>query len=335
METQPTGANTDAALQPACGPMRWLAKKAARKGLAVGAWACSGLSLEHNRGCGRGQGTKPRVRVLTYHRCGARARDPFCVSAEMFEAQMRLLSQQRRAVSLADLEAFLAGDKSLPEGAVLVTVDDGCRSVLTEMLPVWRRCGVPAVVYVNPGLIGAHESQPAHALATRPEQGPQDLSGQTAPAAACVRTDAAASEPLMTWDELGTLVEAGLTIGSHGLTHRSLGRMSEQEAREEAVCSRELIERRLGVEVRSFAYPFGTRADFSPATRRVLAEAGYTTAMTSQHGAITPDEAALELPRIKVEGGEGLWMFRLLCCGALDAWRVVDRNLWRLQAAGR
>ncbi len=302
--------SSEAAVSGACGPIRWLVKKTARKGLALGTWACGGL------GIGRGPAQRPQLRVLTYHRCSRGApRDPFCVSPEMFEAQMRLLSEQGPAVSLADLEAFLSGKRQLPEGAVLVSVDDGCRSVVAEMLPVWRRYRVPAVVYVNPGLIEG----------TNAKKGTQPV----------FPTDSTPPEPLMTWDALAELVEAGIAIGSHGLSHRSLGRMSDDEAREEAVRSRQLIEQQLSVEVRSFAYPFGTRADFTPATARLLAEAGYTTAMTSQHGAITPESPALKLPRIKVEGGEGLWVFRQLCRGGLDGWRVVDRNLWRLQAAGR
>ena len=42
---------------------------------------------------------------------------------------------------------------------------------------------------------------------------------------------------------------------------------------------------------------------------------------------------ALALPRVKVEGGERMWMFRLLVRGGLDAWSLADRTLWRLQAA--
>ena len=137
------------------------------------------------------------------------------------------------------------------------------------------------------------------------------------------------------WDELQRLAAGGVTIGSHGWTHRSLGRMELAEARDEAVRSRRVLQQRLGCRVASFAYPYGTRADFSPATANALTEAGYTTALTSQHGAITKDADPISLPRIKVEGGEGLFFFRLLCRGALDGWRLVDRALWRVQHAGR
>jgi peptidoglycan/xylan/chitin deacetylase (PgdA/CDA1 family) len=126
-----------------------------------------------------------------------------------------------------------------------------------------------------------------------------------------------------------------VTIGSHGLTHRSLGAMGPAEIHDEAARSRDTLQARLGCRITSFAYPYGTRADFNTTTANILAAAGYTTAFTSQHGRIIPSADPLELPRIKVEGGEGPWMFRLLCRGATDGWRWVDRLGSRWQRTGR
>jgi peptidoglycan/xylan/chitin deacetylase (PgdA/CDA1 family) len=270
---------------------RWLAKKGARQGVAAGA---SWLGLPGARPPG------PRVRVLTYHRFGESSRDPFCVSRHAFEIQMRWLAERRLAVSLAQVERFVEGREVLVDGAVLVTMDDGCRSVFTDALPVLRDHRIPAVVYVPAGVVG------------EPTADGYD-------------------EPVMTWNELGALPEGGIALGSHAFHHRSMGKASIDEAREEATRSRELLARRLGTPVTSFAYPFGTRTDFNDATREVLREAGYTTAFTSQHGAVAPGMDRLELPRVKVEGGDPRWMFPLLCQGAMDGWAIVDRGLWRLQ----
>ena len=35
--------------------------------------------------------------------------------------------------------------------------------------------------------------------------------------------------------------------------------------------------------------------------------------------------------RVKVENGDDLRQFARLCDGAMDAWRLVDAGLWRLQ----
>jgi peptidoglycan/xylan/chitin deacetylase (PgdA/CDA1 family) len=263
-----------------------------KRALRLG-FARSGSALRRGRG-------EACVRALTYHRFGATATDPWCVATGEFDAQMRWLAEQRRLVSLDDVRDFVAGRKALPADAVLVTIDDGCRSLHTHALPILREYRVPAVAFVSAGLVGAR----------------------------AVATDHC--EPYATWDELARVREAGVEIGSHAYDHRSLGRMSDAEARDQALRSRAEIGARIGAPARSFAYPFGTRADFDARTDRVLAESGYEIAFHSVHGAIRPHMPAISLPRVKIEGGEGLRMVQLASDGAMDGWRLVDELRGRL-----
>ena len=281
-------------MAPRCSLPRWAAKKAARIGVA----AVSALAR-------RGRDEGARARVLTYHRFGDAARDPYCVGVPAFEAQMRWLAHAGLALSLDDVTALVAGGDDAPEGGVLVTIDDGCRSTIENALPVLRQWGIPAVVYVVVGSLGRGRG-----------------------------LDRDQPEDYMTWNDVETLLATGLvTIGSHAYHHRSVARRYATLAFDEAAGSRALLEERLGTPVRSFAYPFGTLRDFSPATRRALAAAGYTTAFTSQHGPLRPGLDPLELPRIKVEGGDPRWVFRTLPAGGLDPWRLIDRALTPLQHA--
>jgi peptidoglycan/xylan/chitin deacetylase (PgdA/CDA1 family) len=277
------------------GYLRWLLKKGARRSVALGS------AITRSR---HGQSV-PRLRALTYHRFGDSRRDPFCVRVEDFEAQMAWLAQEHRAVSLTELEAFRAGRATLSRESVVVTIDDGFRSTYAAALPILRRYGIPAVAFLPVGQIGGGDGAVADP----------------------------APEPHLTWEEVDGLSRAGIAVGSHAWTHRSLGRMSANEARQEAQRSRATLEDRLGVAVTSFAYPFGTRADFNAATRTILERCGYRSAFTSQHGCVRPGDDPFVLPRIKVEGAEPLWMFRRLVRGGLDAWRWVDRTLWRWQGA--
>ena len=281
--------------------LRWIAKKFARTTVALGTTA--------SRGTLRQTSQQARVRALTYHRFGEARRDPFCVTLEDFERHMAWLACRGLAISLHELQAFVEGQKSVSDGSVLVTIDDACPSLYLAGLPVLRRYAIPAVVFVPAGELrsGAGDAVPVM------DESP---------------------DARLTWKQLDALLEAGLTVGSHGWTHRSLGRMSAAQAREHAERSREALERHTGRPVTSFAYPFGTRADYNRTTANLLRMAGYRSAFTSQHGAISPGANPLELPRLKVEGGEGWWMFRRLLDGRLDAWRWVDRALWRLQASG-
>ncbi len=274
---------------------RWIAKKSARNALGLGIQATGALAL------GRAFSRAPRVRVLTYHRFGEIARDPFCLSRREFEAQVRFLAETKRAIGLDELRRFVAGETALPAGAALVTIDDGFASTFTEALPVLRDHRVPAVAFATASLVENAEAARAH------------------------------PERAMTWDELGRLAEGGIATGAHGYEHVSLGRMSRDAAFEQGARARELLERRLGRPVDSFAYPYGTLRDFNAGSRGALAEAGYALVFTSQHGAVQAGQDPHELPRIKVESGDSSRLFAALCDGAMDAWRLIDSALPRLQ----
>jgi peptidoglycan/xylan/chitin deacetylase (PgdA/CDA1 family) len=258
---------------------RWLAKKGAR--LAVGT-------------AGRIAASKG-VRVLTYHRFGPSRRMPFTVTAQAFDREMAFLARTGRAITLDAFERHLTGETPLPDGSVLVTIDDGDPSVLHVALPILQRHAVPAVLY---------------ALAGTPD-GFEVL----APA------------------ELRAVAEGGVTIGSHTMTHRSMAQLPPEQARREAVESKARLEDTVGHAVTSFAYPFGTRRDVSAEAADLLREAGYRTGFTSLHGAVTAASGkdAMLLPRIKVESGDPAWLFPALCGGAMDRWRLIDSGLSALQ----
>ena len=243
---------------------------------------------------------RPRVHVLTYHRFGAAPYDPFAVAPDVFRDQMQWLRERRLAVSLEDVLDFAHGRRQLPDLAVLVTIDDGEPSLYEHALPILSTYGIPAVAFVPAG----------------------ELTGP-----GTVRADR------VSWQQLIEASKAGLTIGSHAWSHESLGRMPAAQVRQQAERSREMLEQRLGTKVTAFAYPFGTRSDYGPAVAAILADCGYECAFTSQHGPIVRGSDPFELPRIKIEGGDPTFVFHAACAGHLDAWRWVDRTLWRLQAS--
>lgn len=272
--------------------LRWVVKKAARRATVLGSYASGSLCLRKRL---RRDST---VRVLTYHRFGDANRDPWCVSAEDFEQQMRWLYERKMAVSIDDLVQFARGEKELADGSVLVTMDDGFSSVLQIAAPIMQRYGISSVAYVTTGFVG---------------------------------TISASGERYLTWDEIKRLPSAGVTVGSHAHTHRSMAKLSAQVAQEEARRSKWLLEQHLGSKVHSFAYPFGMRTDESSATARMLEDSGYSTVFIAQHGTVRRGSSLIRLPRVKVEGGEPLWMFKLLCKGGMDAWKLIDDTLWKLQ----
>jgi len=272
------------------GPLRWHLKKISRR-------AAIGLSRHWPGASG------PRLRVLTYHRFGTRRYDPVAIPPEAFEGHLRWLSEHAQVIDAAGFAGWLDGTRQIRHNTVLITVDDGHYSFYEHALPILRRYGFSAVLFVCPDLIEADEPPPAPA---RPRE-------------------------FMSWRELEAVQAQGLTIGSHGLSHRSLARMSPREAEAEIVAAQAVLESRLGTRSPWFAFPFGTRADFSDRLARFLVRRGYDFCFTSIHGHCRPPAAHTLLPRLKIEAGEDLELFGSIVEGHLDNWSVVDNAAWWIQ----
>jgi peptidoglycan/xylan/chitin deacetylase (PgdA/CDA1 family) len=89
--------------------------------------------------------------------------------------------------------------------------------------------------------------------------------------------------------------DAGQEIGSHGMTHCHLTRVSPGQARAEIFDSKKMLEDLSGREVRHFCYPYG---DCNAAVRDLVGEAGYATATTTEPGLNGPDADPLLLKRL-------------------------------------
>ncbi len=92
--------------------------------------------------------------VLSYHDIRddvARKGDPdrYATSTQNFAAHLDWLTGQGyRPVRLDDVIAAARGERALPDKAVLLTFDDGLRSVYTHAFPLLRAYGYPALVAV-------------------------------------------------------------------------------------------------------------------------------------------------------------------------------------------
>jgi peptidoglycan/xylan/chitin deacetylase (PgdA/CDA1 family) len=96
------------------------------------------------------------------------------------------------------------------------------------------------------------------------------------------------SAELMTWDELKEVAADGVTIGSHCVTHRVLATLSPEEQVFELQESRAVLEERLGLEIKSVAYPVGGKPHFTADTERLAALAGYRVAFSFESGVNPP-----------------------------------------------
>lgn len=101
-----------------------------------------------------------------------------------------------------------------------------------------------------------------------------------------VEPSAAARSLFADWDQVRRLTgpETGLSVGSHGHSHRRLAGLDDETQRAELTDSRRILEEHLGRRIEALAYPYGWPGSFSDRTRSIAAEAGYRVAFASFEG---------------------------------------------------
>ncbi len=95
------------------------------------------------------------------------------------------------------------------------------------------------------------------------------------------------------WDDVKTMLGQGISFGCHTMSHPILSTLARDKARAEIVESKMLMEEKLGIEVDSFAYPWGRMWDFNGETVDVLKKEGFKCALTMDEKAVLPGKCDL------------------------------------------
>jgi peptidoglycan/xylan/chitin deacetylase (PgdA/CDA1 family) len=104
-------------------------------------------------------------------------------------------------------------------------------------------------------------------------------------------------------DEVKALIAAGWEVDAHTISHPDLTTLDDSQLQQEVAGSRQQIRQQYGVPVDFFCYPAGRFDD------RVIAAvkaAGFVGATTTQLGLAKPDEDPYQLPRVRVNGSDGV-----------------------------
>lgn len=132
----------------------------------------------------------------------------------------------------------------------------------------------------------------------------------------------------LSWDDARQLQSEGLiTFGAHTVSHEILSRLEPPQLLCEIVDSQKVIEQKLGVPIRHFAYPNGTRADFNDDIKKLVAQY-YDCALSTIDGVNRVGADPYEVKRIGIGNDMKLWVFKLELSGVLDFIRGVKRRLW-------
>ena len=241
----------------------------------------------------------PGVLALCYHGIRRSSTDvdgiPFAnlhVTRDTFDAHCRVIAETCHPIDLAAFREARVAGRALPERPVLVTFDDGYRSVFELARPILRRYKIPAAVFVCSEPVRDQQlfwfdavarslgPDAVHALRARPDERWREIAEQH-------ETPAAAAPQLapMTDDQVRQLSDEGFAIGVHTASHaplaQRLGRLSSATSSNRAACAR-IVDRTAAPTrwpIRSAHLQATTRRRLSPSP----ADLGFTDRFTTRN----------------------------------------------------
>ena len=240
--------------------------------------------------------------------------------ASRFERIVTFLARHFRVMRLTDaVEALSRG--ALPAAAACITFDDGYADNLEVAAPILHRHGLSATFFIATGYTGggrmwndtvveALRAAPAGRLdwsdlgvtAQDISDGPSRARAIHAvlnafkylsPEQRAERVDEVArrgglparSDLMMDVAQLRALVDLGMDIGGHTVSHPILSRLDDAAARDEIGAGREQLTSWLGNAPTVFAYPNGVPGrDFGLRDLALVRSAGFSAAVTTARG---------------------------------------------------
>jgi peptidoglycan/xylan/chitin deacetylase (PgdA/CDA1 family) len=254
---------------------------------------------------------------------------------ELFDQLCRHLAQHYTVLPLADLDARRASGSS----SVAITFDDGYADNYRLALPVLRRHGLPATVFITTGCMEGRNLLWTSRLAWTLEHGTaagdlvslrdrtlqlstredrlhvleilkqelkaldhverEEILAELAAAMGGVDFSGLRRE-MLTWEQLAEMEAAGFIAGAHTISHPILAREPRERVRQEITGSRDELEGRLRRKVDLFAYPNGGPTDYDEQTIEEVRQAGFRLACTMAFGANNAAVSPFELRRVSV-----------------------------------
>lgn len=190
------------------------------------------------------------------------------VSVENFEKQLAFI--HRMGYKVITLEEYVKSVKEHTrlKNAVVITFDDGYVDNYSNGLPILKKYGFPAAIFLIEEKIDKNQR-------------------------------------FLNLKQIKEMEKNGITFGSHTISHRYLpGIKNEGELRSEIFGSKALLEKRLTHKVDYFVYPIG---GFNAQIKELVEEAGYLAAFTTNRGPDKFNRDIYAIRRIKISDRDRYW----------------------------
>ena len=194
-----------------------------------------------------------KIPILTYHRFGEKSKSRLSIPGQIFDQQMAYLKENGyRVIPMSDLIPFMQFRKALPKKAVVITIDDGYRSVYDTAFPILKKYGFTATLFIYLDFIGIPGSS-------------------------------------VTWEQLKEMKLSGFEVGSHTLSHCNLTKNREDESEKvyiervekELVLSKQIIDKKLNQNTVAIAFPYGA---YNQEILNICEKAGYKLGLSVKRG---------------------------------------------------
>lgn len=210
--------------------------------------------------------------ILAYHKIGEPPAGTWStwnyVPQAVFARQVETLIQS--GFTLIDAPTVLKGlehPESLPERAALLTFDDGYASMLSV-----AQMDLPAIVFVPTGYVSGSNT---------------------------FDRDNEPPEPICSWKQLRELQQCGVSIQSHGVSHRGFSELTASEQAMELRDSKARLEDGVDAPVEVFAFPYGDCGTDTEALDDTMAEIGYRAGCLYKGGVVKlPAKTPYRLTRL-------------------------------------
>lgn len=203
------------------------------------------------------------VVFLLYHHIDTTTPAVTSTTPAQFAAHLAYLKQHDyQVISISQALAGIYQDKRLPQKSVVITFDDGYQSIYQHAWPLLKRYNYPFTVFID-----------THSV---PEQ----------------------SGLMMSWQQLKTMKQAGVTIANHSKNHQHMIGLSKQQLQYELLAAQAELTEHLGATEPLFAYPYG---EFDQRLVEVLAAHNFY-GFSQVSGAASYYNAPQAIPRFSFSG---------------------------------
>lgn len=229
------------------------------------------------------------IPILCYHRCGTEVKDSMTIKTQAFASQLEwLIKNGYTVIPLETAARYIKGEiKSIPSKSIVITADDGHKSVYSDMAPIIKKYKVPVTLFIYPSAISN-------------------------------------AKYAMTWDQLRELEATKLFhVESHTYWHPNFKREKKTLSKEEyeksvhaqLYKSKATLEKKMGHGIKYLAWPFGI---YDEDLLIKAKEAGYEMAFSIDHHHAKSTEPLMAKSRYMIVDAYDLKRFASISSGKED-----------------